>query len=124
MPPHVSKASAKRRLCRARDPFLAECRSAGSADFASIAFSDAADATHFTAVMHACQQLPDRAACLAPQLASSSLFTAVTGTTTFAAAASAGLGADKAKAAFLHSFRELLGAHRAPARGPALCCCT
>ena len=60
--------------------------------------------------MRACQQLPDRAACLAPQLASSSLFTAITGTTTFAAAASAGLGADKAKAAFLRGFRELLGA--------------
>ena len=98
----------------ARDPFLAACEStAGPDSLAALAFTDAADAARFCAAQAACQELPTRDLCLAPQLGfDGTALSAVSGSTTFSQAASAGMAADITRAAFLRSIRELLGALR------------
>lgn len=112
---HVHPATGAVRL--ARDPFLAACEStAGPESLAAIAFADAADAARFSAAQAACQALPTRGLCLAPQLGyEGAAFSTVSGSTTFSHAAPAGIAADSGAAAdtdrpaFLRGFRELLG---------------
>ena len=102
----------------ARDPFLATCEStAGPSSLAAIAFTNPADAARFSAVQAACQALPTRDLCLAPQLGyAGTAFSTVSGSTAFSHAASAGIAHDSGAAddtnmtAFLRGFRELLGA--------------
>ena len=108
---------ATRPVWLARDAFLAACEStAGPESLAAIAFTDAADAARFSAAQAACQALPTRGLCLAPQLAyEGAAFSTLSGSTTFSHAAAAGLGADSGAAAdpdrpaFLRGFREVLG---------------
>ena len=124
---HLHPATEAVRL--ARDAFLAACESAaGPESLAAIAFTDAADTARFSAAQAACQALPTRDLCLAPQLGyeNAAAFSTVSGSTIFSHAGAAGIGADSGAAAdpdrpaFLRGFRELLGGwHAGCAMHPA-----
>lgn len=122
---------ATRAVRLARDAFLAACESnAGPEGLAAIAFTDPADAARFSAAQAACQALPTRDLCLAPQLGyeDAAAFSTVSGSTVFSNAAPAGIAADRGAAddpddtAFLRGFRELLGGWHAACA--ALCLVT